>query len=421
MLTSQESIVDYRDGRAVPDRLDRRRHGHYLDYARRMLDIYARGVGRQRRQLHRDVEAVFAAEPDCPIRRIQAFCKLLDDRSVYQTDPRGRASQLRMKVFTAGAKLHPLVAQADRLFEHDERQAKAAIAEELKTPWPDIEDALYADVMSCQRLESFEPFAAEGGQADAAALLGRYNVAQLQACLYRCQEMTVEATADFTTILRYAKLARLMVEVRALGPSRYRIALTGPASVLRQTRRYGVNFARFLPALLACKGWRMAAVVQTPWKGRARLVLSDRDGFTSHFPPPEEFDSSVEEAFAAKFGAERNGWRLVREGEILHDRQTVFVPDFAFRHADGTRALMEIVGFWTPQYLAAKRRTLEQFRGHRILIAVPGQSIRDGAETGQNVIVYKTSLKVEPVIEALERLRERYNPRVTPIGPDDEK
>jgi len=29
----------------------------------------------------------------------------------------------------------------------------------------------------------------------------------------------------------------------------------------------------------------------------------------------------------------------------------VFVPDFTFRHEDGTQACLEIVGFWTPEYL----------------------------------------------------------------------
>jgi predicted nuclease of restriction endonuclease-like RecB superfamily len=212
-----------------------------------MLEVYRNGIGRQRRELHRQVEAVFADEPDCPIRRIQAFCKLLDDKSVYRTDPKGQAAQLRLKVFSLAAKLHPLVTEADRLFEHGEAESKTRIAEELGKPWPEIEAGLYADVMAFQPLASFE------GYPDGPALLSRYNVAQLQACLYRAESMTVEAAGDFKTILRYAKLARLLHEIRPLGPSRYRIAFSGPASILRETRSYGVNFARFLPALLACR------------------------------------------------------------------------------------------------------------------------------------------------------------------------
>lgn len=403
MLTSEHAIVEYKQGAAVADRLVTGRHGHYVEYARRMLEVYRQGIGSQRRELHGRVEAVFRDEADCPRRRIQAFCRLLDDASVYQTDARGEAARLRLRVFALAADRHPLVTEPDRLFEHSEQQVKAEIAAELEKPWPEIEAALYADVIAFQRLESFN------GYADEQALLSRYNVAQLQACLYRAESAIVEATEDFQTILRYAKLARLLHEVEALGASRYRIALTGPASILRRTRSYGVNLARFLPALLACKGWSFTAALQTPWSAGVRLRLSAGDGFKSHLPPAEEFDSSVEESFAAKFGPERDGWRLKREGGILHAGQSAFVPDFVLGHEDGTEIFLEIVGFWTPEYLAAKRRTLQRFRDQRILIAVPQRSLRPGAAAGDNVIVYKTSLKVSPVLEALEKLRAREN------------
>jgi predicted nuclease of restriction endonuclease-like RecB superfamily len=342
---------------------------------------------------------LFTDEPDCPVRRIQAFCKLLDDRSIFQADLPGKAAKLRLDVFFRAARLHPLVEQPDRLFEHSETKVKAQLADELGLSWSEIESSLYADVIAYQRLEQFE------GYRDAPALLSRYNVAQLQACLYRAERMVVTATDDLKTILRYAKLARLLHEIVRLRPSEYRITFSGPASVSHQTRRYGVNFAKFLPALLACKGWRVTASLKTPWNTPARLHLADSDGFTSHLPSPDEFDSALEESFAGKFGPERAGWQLIREGEILHDRQETFVPDFTFRHKDGTQVLLEIVGFWTPEYLAHKRRSLQKFRRHQILIAVPEKSLREGAYIGENVLVYKTALKLEPLLEALERIR----------------
>ena len=149
----------------------------------------------------------------------------------------------------------------------------------------------------------------------------------------------------------------------------------------------------------------MTASVKTPWNKPAKLILSDKDGFTSHLPSTDEFDSSVEESLAKKFGPQRNGWQLFREGEILHHHQKTFVPDFTFRHEDGTEVLLEIVGFWTPEYLAHKRKTLQQFRHHKILIAVPEKSLRDRASIGKNVLVYKTALKLTPLLEALERIR----------------
>ncbi|MCE5278066.1 MAG: DUF790 family protein [Planctomycetaceae bacterium] len=397
MLTSEHAIVEYSRSRAVPDCLSAGRHGHYLQYAQRMQEIYRRGSGLQRRQLHRQVRELLADEADCPLRRIEGLCKLLDERSVYQSDRRGQAAALRLKVFTLAGRLHPLVEEPDKLFEHGYAEAKAHIAKEVGLSWQEIDARLYADVMQFQKLESFEPF------DDAQALLSRYNVAQLQACLYRARSMSVEAAGDFKTILRYAKLARLLHDITRLGPRKYRIELSGPSSALRAGRSYGVHFAMFLPAILACREWSLSAVIETPWNATARLELTDRSGFKSHLPAPEAFDSDVEEAFARKFGEHRDGWQLIREGEVLWSGQRVFVPDFVFRRQDGAQVLMEIVGFWTPEYLQSKRQTLREFRQHRILIAVPQRSVRENAVIGDDVIVYKAALKPQAVLDALNR------------------
>jgi len=399
MLTSEHSIVEYRNGRAFPDRLLRRDHQQYLQHAEHMLMTYRRGAGKTRRQLHRQIEIILMKEPNCPRRRIESFCKLLDEKGIFEKNPQSRSARLRMQIFSAAADFHPLVKQPDQLFEHQEHQVKNNIARKLGRPWDEIESRLYADVISFQRLQKFPGF------PDAEALLSRYNVAQLQACLYRAEKMTVKAKGDFKTILRYAKLSGLLHQIERTGPLRYVMEFTGPASVLRQTRRYGVSFARFLPALLACKGWQMSAVVQTPWKTKAELILSDQDQFTSHLPPPEEFDSKLEDNFAQRFGPARDRWQLIREGVICHEGQKVFVPDFVFRHQDGAEVLLEIVGFWTPEYLAYKKQSLQQFRRRNILIAVPQRSLRTAAIIKDNVLVYKTSLKIKDVLEALEKFR----------------
>jgi len=399
MLRREHAIADYQGGRVLPDRLTRSAHAHYVGHAERMLRVYRLGVGRTRRELHRAVEGVLADEPDCPARRIEAFCKLLDDRSTYDRDRRGKAAELRREVFRLAAEKHPLVRRADRLFGTDEQTVKAEIARRLGRRWAEIDRDLFADVIEFHRLTRFD------GYESPEALLARYNVAQVQAALYDAESMTVWAAADFKTIVRYAKLARLMHAITRRGDGQYVIRLTGPASVLRATRRYGAAMARFLPALVACRGWRMHAVVRTRRRGWAvGLDLSAEDGLTSHLPPPEEFDSAVEEAFAARWGTEkRDGWRLVREGEILHHRQKVFVPDFVFRHDDGRMALLEIVGFWTPEYLEAKLATLREFEDHRILLAVAAPAREALPELPDDAIPYKTALRVEEVMKRLER------------------
>jgi predicted nuclease of restriction endonuclease-like RecB superfamily len=402
MLTAEHAIVVFERGRAVPDRLDRGQHGHYLGLAGKLLTVYRTGAGRTRRELHRSVEGIFADEAGCPLRRIRAFCKLLDDAAGFRTDPRGKAAELRLRVFRLAAGCHPLVRHADRMFDFQEQEVKERIASEIGRRWEDIAGELYADVIDLQTMESFP------GYAGPEELLSRYNVAQLQACLYRAERVSLLVSRDLKTVLRHAKLAGLMHEIVRLGPSKYRMELSGPASVLSTTRRYGVSFARFLPALLACRGWSLRALVRTPWRGRAELRLSSRDGYRSHLPAPAEFDSTVEEAFARKFGQQRDGWKLERESEIVHRGQQAFFPDFVFRHEDGTEVMLEIVGFWTPEYLETKRELLRRLRPARLLVAVAEKSLRRGARVPEGFLVYKTRLKIAPVLEALERAREDF-------------
>ena len=400
MLTRELAIAeyDYERRRVLPDRLTRNLHQQYLAYAERMLRVYRAGIGRTRRELHQAVWGIFAREPDCPPRRIEAFAKLLDDAGAYEHDRKGRAAALRREVFRLAAPQHPLVRRSDRLFGHAEAEVKATIAARLGRTWDQIDRELFADVIEFHRLVRFE------GYPDPSALLARYNVAQVQAALFDAVSMTVWAGEDFKTILRYAKLARLMHAIAETAPGRYCLRFDGPASVLRQTRRYGAAMACFLPALIACRGWRMRAEIRTR-RGRPLVLdLGAEDGLTSHLPPPEEFDSRVEETFARRWGPEkRDGWLLVREGEILHRGQKVFVPDFLFRHDDGRTALLEIVGFWTPEYLAAKLETLQAFQDQRILLAVAKPGTRRLPELPPDAIPFKTSLPIQPILDRLGR------------------
>ncbi|MEO8498073.1 MAG: DUF790 family protein, partial [Planctomycetota bacterium] len=347
MLTREESIVVYDDasGCAVPDRLSRKTHEHYLLYAQRLLGIYQQGIGLTRRELHRAVENTLASLDDCPQRRVAAFQKLLDDVSEYHTDRGRTAARLRQKVFTAAAKYHPLVSRVEGIFCNLEASIKQQIATELNLAWEQIDAELFADVIEFQRLKRFE------GYATPQALLARYNVAQTQTALYRAEQMTVWSRTDHKMILRYAKLARLMHSIRREPDGTYCFRFDGPASVLRQSTRYGVAMARFLPGLLSCRDWTAVVKIRSRFGKRYRLELTSEDGLNADVAPAADFDSDLEADFVAAWGkADCDGWQLERETEVLHHGQTVFMPDFTLVSADGRRVLLEIIGYWTPEY-----------------------------------------------------------------------
>lgn len=400
MLTKDLAIAhyDFRQNQIIPDRLTTRQHGHYLTYAEQMLETYRHGTGLRRRDLHRRVHGIFDEEPDCPQRRIDAFCKLLDDESDYADTARRKAPALRQRVFRIAAAGHPLVTVSDRLFDTSCAEMRNRIAKELGRSWAEIEDDLFADVIEYHRLKQFH------GYSSARALLSRYNVAQIQAALFSALSMDLWVTGDFKRILRSIRLARLMHSITRVSEGSYHIRLDGPASVLRETRRYGIGMARFLPALISCQGWRIQASIQTRTQWRLNLLLSDQDGLRSHLPDDEVFDSTVEADFAEKWGTEpREGWTMHHEAEFLHSGQKTFVPDFVFRHPNKQPVFLEIVGFWTPEYIESRKQTHSLFADRRILMAIHESTKQHFQESvpDSRTIVYRNDLAVRPVLDAL--------------------
>ncbi len=404
MLTRDQALATYDRGVAYPDRLKRSTHRAYLSLAERMLHIYQNGVGLTRRELHQRVGRVLQNQPDCPPRRVAAFCKLLDEGSTYNKDQHGRAAKLRQQVFRAAAPLHPLVIETDTWFEHEHLAAKQRIAEQLDMPWPDIERILFSDVIEFHTLREFSGYAAP------VELLARYNVAQTQAALYDAVRLRVWAQRDFKLILRYAKLARLMHSIRRTGPSTYCFDFDGPASILTNSRRYGVNMAKFLPGLLSCQGWRLQAELRPPrWHGRVTLTVDASDGLTSTAAAATDFDSDLEREFSAKWGDQpRDGWTLVNEAEVLHAGQKVFIPDFSLVHASGQRVLLELVGFWTPEYISQKLSTLQEFSQHPMLLAIAESTTANFEQLtschATRIIPFKRRLKVAAITDCLANL-----------------
>lgn len=371
MLTSAHRIVsyDFVRRRIIPDRLERKRDAGYLRAAARMLAVYRRGIGAARGELHRRVERVLESFADCSPRRTQAFCKLLDDVSSFAADAR-TAARLRREVFTRAAGSHPLVARAEGMFESTVLEVRQRIAAELGRSWEEIERDMFADVIELQRLATFPH------DLQPADLLATYNVAQTQALLYRATRVTVVAGADLKTILRHAKLAGLMHTIRRLDDGSYRFTFDGPASAMRSTSRYGIRFARMVPKLLSCRGWRLEATVLGPRDQLLGFELSPADRLRSPLAAPDPFDSALEADIIARWDASPpEGWTLERETEILHRGQEVLTPDFVLRHrGEPLPRYIELVGYWTPEYLQKKAMQLSKFSQYRWILIVPSDN-----------------------------------------------
>ncbi|MHB9134051.1 MAG: DUF790 family protein [Armatimonadota bacterium] len=93
---------------------------------------------------------------------------------------------------------------------------------------------------------------------------------------------------------------------------------------------------------------------------------------------------------------------MEREGAILHHAGTVMIADFTFIHEDGRMVHLEIIGFWTPQYLAKKIKKLHAVDATNIVIAVPDQLNCANADFPGTVLHFKQRLLLKDVLPMLE-------------------
>jgi len=124
--------------------------------------------------------------------------------------------------------------------------------------------------------------------------------------------------------------------------------------LFRHTRLYGRALGELVPLLAWCPRFRLRAECVVQGR-RLSLQLGTGDPI---FPAsaPRRYDSGLEERFAREFRRLAPAWDVIREPEPIAAGDTLVFPDFALRHrsAPGRKWLLEIVGFWTPDYVARK-------------------------------------------------------------------
>jgi predicted nuclease of restriction endonuclease-like RecB superfamily len=118
------------------------------------------------------------------------------------------------------------------------------------------------------------------------------------------------------------------------------------------------------------------------------------------------FDSGLEERFAEKFGETRDGWRLRRETLLLEAGERLVIPDFVFHHDDGTVVALEIVGYWTPEYLAEKFGKLARVTADiPVIVAVRKAWALKAGRLPSTVLPFGTGIVLKDLMPRLEAFR----------------
>lgn len=366
----------------------------YIRAAEQILGIYKSHIGKTMGELTGALDEYIGAAADYKVYR--GLAKALDEFCEVKRPMEIDAEELRQKVFTAAMAHSPVVRTTDLLFHTKAGDVIAAVSGEIGLTPEQIELALYSDLKENQVLSSVDE------SLDAAQLIERYNTALAQALLYRAVKMQVEVFDSYKQVLTHIKLARLMHSIKQIDGG-YDISLDGPLSLTTHTERYGIGMARLLPALVTAKRWRMTAVVNTSFAGHRVFKLDQSCGLSSHYKEMKDFDSSAEEAFFAKFSRnKKTKWKIEREGGVLDLKGSVMIPDFVFRHPDGRVVYLEIVGFWTPQYLSNKLEKIHKAAGTPLVLAIP-EALNCTVDDFEGPVVrYKSRLLMKDVLPAIE-------------------
>ncbi|ASJ17434.1 translation initiation factor IF-2 [Thermococcus chitonophagus] len=264
------------------------------------------------------------------------------------------------------------------------------VAESLGVSIEEVERAMFADLDE-------EKVLAEVPDISPEELIRRYNLSLLQTLMFNALRMTFKISSNFKEVFRAIKRLGLMYEIYG-----EKIEVTGPASLLKLTRKYGTSLAKLIPGIVKAEEWWIFAEVLED-KRIYRFELSSEDEVL--LPKMEvevEYDSSLEREFAGKI-KRILGANVIYEPGILKAGDYIYIPDFLIEK-NGRKVYIEIAGFWTREYIRRKLKKLKELDEPLIIIANDELLAEKLSKVGKEVILMKKG-KI-PYKEVIMKIKE---------------
>lgn len=374
-----------------------------LEVASRLIEAYKGHVGEKKKVLKAFVADLENAGYE--YRFVRGLALLLDRRGVFACNSAVNPVDLRKKIFEATEKFG-----LPTTLERRRRILEAVASEAALTP-ENIEASLYADLDEELILEKFySPTASE--------LLEQYNLSLTQTLLFDSTELSFTASGNWQSLFYTVKKLGLIYEAYRDNDC-FRVKVDGPASLFKLTKRYGVSIAKLLPAIVANSEWTVNGKILWKYTNEiCNLKLDSRKHGSLLRKPnlqvPVSYDSAVEEDFASQFQAVKSGWTLKREPEPVLAGDHVIVPDFSFERA-GLKVFMEVMGFWTEEYLLRKAEKLKQVEARMLLLvdeALACEKLVALEKRPQlHFIYYRDRIPLAPILRYLEKSFEEVKVR----------
>ncbi|AEA47638.1 DUF790 family protein [Archaeoglobus veneficus] len=255
----------------------------------------------------------------------------------------------------------------------------------------EIERAMFAD-------RDEELILVDVRQINADTLIRLYNLSLLQTALFNCLRMTFWTSSNHKEIFRRIKWLGLMYELYEEG-DQILTDVTGPASILKMTRKYGTSMAKIVPSIVKADRWWIRAEILDD-SGKIYILEID-DSYKHLFPERDEkveYDSSLEEEFVRKLRAIKPDIEVVREPDVVKAGRYAFVPDFLIRKGE-KEVYVEIAGFWTPEYVEKKIEKVKEAGIPLILIA--REEFGEGKLKSEDVIMFSKKMPYSEIVKRI--------------------
>ena len=357
--------------------------------------------------LDRQLKELEGEETDYRIKRGLAHI-LRSSFSTFEVVSPLEPQQLRQRVFALSAQTVPSL-QATQ--QHLTILADQLSQELDRAVYPEqIRQGLYADLQENRILTAFEAPKPE-------ALLHRYNLSQIQGIFYRASHVILNVyrndPGEYKLMFRYLKLFRLMTYIEGDADHGFTVTIDGPVSLFKPSTRYGLDIAKLIPAILHVTKWSLTATLQirdsySQAIKQKQFSLNPNCGLVTHYPPGKPYDSMLEESFANRWSTYKTDWRLEREVDLIPIPGSVMIPDFRLVHPDGRSFLLEIVGYWRPEYLRKKFSQVRQAGCPNLILAISERLNLDkvGVKLGNvpaKIVWFKDKLLPKAVMEVLKQ------------------
>lgn len=365
-----------------------------IKIARKLIEIYCQNVGKKKKNVRSFVNELETEGHH--YRFVRGLSLTLDRKCSFKANTEFDPVRLRRKIFCLTGNVGLPTKPEQR------RDIIKAAASEMGLTVEMAEEALYADLDEELIIKDFNPPL----ETD---LLKEYNLSLTQTFLFNSTELRFTTSGNWQKIFYETKKLGLIYDV-VDEEDKFWVKLDGPASLFKLTRRYGVNLAKLLPSIVKNLKWVIEGKILWKYTNELCSFRIESEEYSSLLKetklPEISYDSDVEEKFAEQFQALNSNWQLKREPEPIKTGNQVIIPDFSFE-MEGIKIYLEILGFWTDEYL---KRKIEKLKVAKIdmIIAVNErlacEKIKELEDySNLKILYYKDKIALAPILRYLEK------------------